>query len=219
MGIRDLVQADPLFAAGAGSFSSGMEALAVDGLLETPQQVADVVQQTLTRRWNPFDRVFLARGWASNRHRLSEVDDLVEISTIGQAARRASKRAGLAMLGTWERLGDRDAAEYREAVLHGRAHGHLSVVQACIYRGQGLAQGSAESLSCWTLLSAMVSAALRLGLIGHRDGQRILLESGEAIEPLLEQPVDPEATPTAWTPMLDIAIERHEANSARLFAS
>lgn len=219
MELRALVHLDPLFAAGSGSFSFGLESLVRDGFIREPRDVASFVEQVMTQRWNTFDRVYLAMCWSLDDSRLIEIDELVEVSTIGVVARQASRRAGRAMLGMWARLNDAAAITYRKEVKADRARGHLSVVQALIYRNQELSLDAAETLSCGTLLSVLVSSAVRLGVVGHRDAQRIILESTERMQPLLCDPVDTAREPTAWTPLQDIAIERHSRVDARLFAS
>lgn len=220
MHLQALTYADPLFAAGAGSFSSGLETLADDGLVATPQELASVVRQVLTQRWNTFDRVCLARSWEADERQLLAIDALMEVSTIGAGARRASKRAGLAMLGVWTRLDEESpAAAYRRQVRAGRTPGHLTVAQAVVYRTHHLALDTAESLSCGALLSGLVSSAVRLGIVGHRAAQLIYLDSVALMGPLLAEPIDPGQELIAWTPLQDIALERHQRVSARLFAS
>lgn len=52
---------DSAFPAGGFAFSWGLEGLAADGLIADAADVAEIVQQQLTWRWNSMDRVLLDR--------------------------------------------------------------------------------------------------------------------------------------------------------------
>jgi urease accessory protein len=215
-----LLLADPAFAAGAGSFSSGLETLASDGLVTGLDDLVEVMVGAIRGRWNTFDRVFLNRALAAldDDARL-EIDWEIEASTAGKAARDASRRAGSALLGTWARLGNEAAARYRR-LLTGAPHaGHLVVAQAIVFAERELPLTDAEALACWATLSSYASGAVRLGIVGHRSAQQALLAAEEAVRPLLSIPVDASAEPHAFAPLHDIALERHSLAELTLFAS
>ncbi len=215
-----LLHADPAFASGSSSFSSGLETLVADGWVATGEQLTALMVDTIRSRWNTFDRVFLVRAWATREVAdLAGIDREVEVSLLGAAARLASRRAGMALLGTWERLGQREASAYRAQLGNGSPGGHLCVAQGLVYSANGLDLAEAESLASWAVLSAYASGAVRLGAIGHRAAQVALVQAQDLVTIVLETPVDPSATPMAWTPVSDIAVERHSLSDLRLFAS
>ena len=218
--LATLLHADPAFASGASSFSSGLETLVSDGYVRTESELVGVMIDAASLRWNSFDRVFLARAFAAgdDLDRIA-VDEDVERSTLGADARRASRRAGGALLGTWARLGSTEVTRYRGLVQDGTTLGHLSVAQGIVFASNGLDLAAAENLACWSVLSGFASGAVRLGVVGHRSAQTALLDAQEALAPLLATRVDPLATPMAWTPVIDIAVERHAYADMRLFAS
>ncbi|MDR2114512.1 MAG: hypothetical protein LBO75_04450 [Bifidobacteriaceae bacterium] len=212
-----LVRADPLFTAGAGSFSSGLEQLTGDGLMDQPDALAQVMRQAVSCRWNTFDRVFLARAFAAESQEQAVLHDVaLEKATLGQAARAASARTGRALLGMWSRLGDATARGYRS---HPKARGHLAIVQGILCAAHGLSLDQTEHLACWAMLSQYAGAAVRLGTTGHLTAQRALLQATDWAEKLLATPVDPAQTPHAFTWLLDIAVERHGHAAQKLFAS
>jgi urease accessory protein len=215
-----LLHGDPAFASGAASFSSGLETMVADGWVTSKDELVAMMVGAIRCRWNTFDRVFLGRASrAGDQDELAEVDRELEVSMLGASARSASRRAGVALLGAWTRLGREEVARYRERVLAVGEGGHLSVAQGFVYSANGLDLRAAESLSCWAVLAGYASGAVRLGVVGHRSAQLALLEASGVIGELLASPVDPAATPCAWTPLLDIAIERHANAELRLFAS
>ncbi|MDQ1106050.1 urease accessory protein UreF [Nocardioides zeae] len=215
-----LLHADPAFGAGAASFSSGLETLAADGLLTGPEQLVDVMLAAVRLRWHTFDRVFLARSHALGSGEVEarlDLDREVEVSMVGEAARVASRRSGTALLGTWQRLHHEAAATYRRRVLAEEGTGHLGVAQGLVWADLPLAD--AEALSCWAVLTACASSAVRLAVVGHRGAQEALVEVERRVAPLLAAPVDAAAVPHAFTPVHDVAIERHARSDVKLFAS
>lgn len=212
-----LLHADPAFAAGAGSFSSGLETLVADGWVTSPAELAVLLDEALVHRWNSFDRVFLNQAYGC--HELDELlalDTDVDVHLIGEAARKASRRAGRALLGVWARLGDPLSSHVRAAIPAGA---HLPVAQAVVAQARGLGLRDAEALSGWQVVSSYSSSAVRLGAAGHRSIQELMTRASGRLDELLGLPVPDGARPTAWTPKHDIAAERHRHSDLRLFAS
>ena len=92
------------------------------------------------------------------------------------------------------------AAEYRAAIRAGGALGHLPVVQGVVWRGAGMDEAAAQAASAHTFCVALLGAALRLGAIGHLQGQAILLGLRAAIADLIAAPVPPVEDMYACTP-------------------
>lgn len=219
-GLGALLQADPAFASGSSSFSSGLETLVADGFVHDTGSLTAFMVDAVRRRWNTFDRVFLVRSHGADDQNARLALDLeYEIGTLGAAARSASRRAGIALLGTWARLGLVEAARHRDAARATVGAGHLAVAQGLVHSAHGLPLAESEALSCWALLSSSASGAIRLGVVGHRAAQTALIEARAAVEPLLAEPVLPGAETHAFTPVTDIAVERHGLSPLKLFAS
>ncbi|GAA2225517.1 hypothetical protein N1031_04510 [Herbiconiux moechotypicola] len=220
-----LLQADPAFASGATSFSSGLETLVADGFVTDADTLTRFLTDSVALRWNTFDRVVLVRSHAlgldtprSDDARLA-LDRETEITTPGERARSASRRAGIGLLGTWARLGSLAAARYRDLARSTTGCGHLAVAQGLVHAEQGVSLADSEAVACWALLSGQASSAVRLGVVGHRAAQTALLEARRLVEPLLAHPVAADAVPHAFTPVTDIALERHSLAELKLFAS
>ena len=99
--------------------------------------------------------------------------------------REGSRRAGRALLGVSARLGGALALGYRARLSADPRLGHLPVAQAIAYRDAGLDLGSAEVVSGWTLVNGLVSAAARLGVIGHVEAQQCLIAARRTLAELL----------------------------------
>ena len=214
-----LQHSDSAFPSGSVSFSSGLERLVADGFVTDGTSFTAMLFDAIKNRWNTFDRVFLARSFVTDAAGRCAIDREFEASVFCANARASSRRAGLAMLGTWSRMDDPEAIDYRALVHSGLAFGHLPIVHGLVYASAGLDLPTAETAACWTTASALANAAIRIGAIGPLSAQGALTELREEFAALLDEPVGLEDPPSAWTPVQDIAQARHTLADLRLFAS
>ena len=200
---------DSAYPAGGFAFSWGVEGLAADGLLSSRQDLDDIVWEHLTLRWNSMDRPLLGRAFrAGDVAGIAAVDRQAETATAMAAMRDGSRRAGRALLGVSVRLGGPLATAYRGLLADAPHLGHLVAVQAVVYRDAGLDHAAAELVSGWTLVSGLVSAAVRLGVVGHVEAQRSLAAARAVLADLLAEPVPAGVLPSSFTPLIDIAVSR-----------
>ncbi len=208
---------DSAFPAGGFAFSWGVEGLAADGLLAGGGELDGLVVDHLQHRWSPMDRPLLVAAWrAPDAAALRVVDLDIEALTPVAEMREGSRRAGRALIGVAARRGAALARAYREAFADPRL-GHLPVAQAVAYRDAGLSLKSAEIVSGWTLVNGLVSAATRLGLVGHAEAQGLLASGRRALAEILAEPCASE--PSCFTPLSDIAVARSGARASRLFTT
>ncbi|RMO94191.1 Urease accessory protein UreF [Pseudomonas syringae pv. philadelphi] len=233
-----LQQADSFFPGGAVAWSWGLETLVADGRLGAGERVtaprrqrsvrldrsAEVrgfVEGQLRHRWNSFDRVFLLAAWgfADDLCALIGLDEQIEALTLAEELRLGSRRVGQALLGVHVALGTLGAAAYQQQVLAGNAPGHLPVVQGLLWNRLGMHREHCQLAAAHGLCTGLVSAAVRLGVMGHIDAQRVLTDIQPLITELLAQePPDPDDA-CGFTPMAEIAVMRHETQDLRLFAN
>ncbi|MGJ4888700.1 urease accessory protein UreF [Bradyrhizobium sp. HKCCYLRH3099] len=211
---------DSAFPAGGFAFSWGIEGLAADGLLSGRDDLNDVIADHLAQRWATMDRVLLRRAWlARDIAAIAAVDRLAEATTPSAEMREGSRRAGRALLGVWVKLAGPLSVSYRARVSADARLGHLAVVQAIAGRDARLSLDAAELVSGWTLITGLVSAAVRLGLIGHIDAQQSLARARALLADLLADAPDDDATPSSFTPFIDIAVSRGPLRHVRMFTT
>ena len=216
-----LQQADSFFPSGGFVFSWGLEGLAADGVVRTPADVGRFLSDQLHNRWATSDRVALVAAYRAGDDlpRIAEVDETVHASALPQLIRDGSERAGTALLSVHVHLGTPQAADYRDCIAEGRAIGHLPIVQGLVWRNLGLTETQAAAIAAYGFAVNVLSAALRLGLIGHLGAQRSLAEARSTIATLLDSPPPPLDQLGSYAPLADIASMHQQTADSRLFAN
>jgi urease accessory protein len=211
---------DSAYPAGGFAFSWGIEGLAADGFLGGRDGLDALVNEHLTRRWNSMDRPLLGRVYrAASLDEIAVVDRCAEAATPSAPMREGSRRAGRALLNVSARLGGALSVGYRALAVDDSSLGHLPVIQAVAYRDAALDLAGAELVSGWTLLTGLISAAVRLGVIGHVEAQRSL-SLARATLALMLTDAQPEGVPlSSFTPLIDIAVSRGRSRPQRMFTT
>jgi urease accessory protein len=212
---------DSFFPSGSVAFSWGLEGLRADGEVVSAEQVAQFLEGQLVHRWAGFDAPVLVAAMRAcgNFERLAELDDLVEAMTLATELREGSRRAGVSLLKVHAALGTPGADPYRRSIGERKAGGHLPVVQGALWSATGLSEQACRAVSAHTLCIGIAGAALRLGMIGHLDAQRILNSVRPVLVELLQSPVGQTDEAYAYAPHMEIAAMRHEVQDSRLFAN
>ena len=212
---------DSFFPTGAASFSWGLETLRADGRLRNAQDVAGFVAGQIDHRWSTFDRPAVLAAYHANGDldRVAAVDHEVEAGTLAREAREGGRRIGAALLKIHAELGTPGAGVYRERVQRGEAPGQMAAMQGLIGHATGLSEPAVCALSAYGVAVGIVSAALRVGLIGHMDAQRILSAQRLQADGEASSAAHGEDGFRAYVPMTEIAMMRHETGSGRLFAN
>ena len=216
-----LQYSDSFFPSGSIAFSWGLETLRLDGEIASPGQVAQFLEAQLLHRWATFDvPVLIAAMRAHGKmDRLAALDDLAEAMTLATELREGSRRAGASLLKVHAALCTAGAAEYLQAIAQRKARGHLPVVQGMLWKASGLSEEACRAVSAHTLCTGIVGAALRLGMVGHLDAQKILLQVRPVLVELLQLPAKDVEDLSAYAPHAEIAVMRHEVQDGRLFAN
>lgn len=212
---------DSFFPSGATSFSWGLETLRADGLVARAADVEALIEGQLRQRWASFDRPALiaAHRAAGDLDRIATIDREIDAATLAREAREGGRRIGSALLKVHAGMGTPGAGAYRERVLRGEVCGQMTAVHGLVGHAIGLDELSVCALSAYGLAVGTVGAALRVGLLGHVEGQAILARMRAVVDEAVESPLPAADELCAYTPMAEIAMMRHETGSGRMFAS
>ena len=216
-----LQHGDSQFPSGGFAFSGGLETLFADGRVSTPDSVSEFVIGQLKHRWGPGDRVALAHAYrgAPDFDRLIAIDREYHVLCLAQSLRQGSCRNGRAFLGTHARLGTANTVEYQRLIAQGQAHGHLPVMQGFVWKQAGLSGAEAAAAAAHVFCMGFLSAAVRLGRLGHIQAQRIRSDIAGVMTAILSRRVPDDEPMTGFSPAADIAAMRHDEAHVRLFAS
>lgn len=213
--------ADSFFPGGATAFSWGLESLVADGIVRDAGGVYAFVQSQIRHRWATSDRPMLLEALAAcdNLDQILSLDGLVDAVSLSARMREGSSRCGTALLSVHARLGLDVAESYRGLVREGRAFGHLVIVQGLVWGRLGVTPTLASAMSAHGFCQSIVSAAIRLGIMSHLDGQRSLERIRPIIAGIMESATVTSDRIHAYVPQSEIAAMRHEVQDSRLFAN
>jgi urease accessory protein len=216
-----LQHGDSFFPSGAIPFSWGLETLAAEGALDSAADLRRFIEGQLTARWATCDRPALVAAYRAGDalDEVAGVDSTLDGLALSRELREGGRRAGGALLDVHTSLGTPRAGAYRAMVRGGAAPGQLAAVQGLVWCGVGLSEEAACATSAHVACVGFVGAAIRLGLIGHVDGQGILSELRPVICRLLDEPPVPLDMVSTYVPAAEIAMMRHETSRVRLFAN
>jgi urease accessory protein len=217
--LRLLQISDSAFPSGSFAFSGGLETLADDGVATDAATLSDFIRGQAIGRWGGMDRWFIraAHDAAPDAKVLADLDQFCEVHVAIEALGEASRRVGLATLTTHARMGTPGAAAYRTRIAAGEALGHAPVVQGTIGAGLALPIDAVEAGALYGAVNGLLTAAIRLGIVGALEAQTLLAGLGGDMAGTLAAP--PPHRPTAFTPLADIAVSRRAGHAGRLFSS
>ena len=219
--LASLQQSDSFFPGGAMAFSWGLEGLVRDALVTDAATLFAFVESQALSRWASLDQGLVCAAWRAGDSfdAWREVDALAEATALPPALRNGSRRLGRTLADVHARLGSETASRIREAIVDGRTRGHLAAVQGAIWRSLHITENEARAISAHMTCTGAVSSAVRLGIVGHLDAQRVLALLRAPLAQVLAQPAPPLDDLHATTFAADIAALRSQTHDARLFAN
>jgi len=216
-----LQYADSAFPGGGVSFSQGLEGYAtLCGPLKS-QDVLTTIRTQIRLRWATSDRValVLAHRRAPDLDAVADIDAEMEAATLSEPLRSGSRRQGAAFLAAHARLQLDVATAYRARITGGAGHGHLPVAQGLVWKAHGVAEAHAQTIAGYQFAAGQTQAAVRLGILGALDAQRILSAVRDDIAEAITDSVADDAVLQGYTPLIDIAAMRHTRQETRLFGN
>jgi urease accessory protein len=211
--------ADSAFPAGGFAHSAGLEAAAQLGEIDGAAGLRAFCEQAL---WQaglgalPFVRASHERPGDVAGH-----DALCHAFLASHVANRASRTQGRAFVATAARVFPRPGVlRLDEAVRARTVHGHLAPFHGAALRALDVALDDAQRLYLHQALRGVASAAVRLGLAGPHEAQRMQHDLAALADHVIERcgalPLDAIAQPA---PLHDLFGALHDRLYARLFQS
>jgi urease accessory protein len=208
--------ADSAFPSGSFAHSAGLEAAAqaleVQGAEGVWRFARDAIWQA---GWGALP---LVRAAHADAGALPLLDARADAFLANHVSNRASRTQGRAFLSTAARV-----FPARIAPLQARATGlnlHLAPIWGAAMSALGMALDDAQRVFLWSTARNLLSAAVRLGLVGTHEGQALLADLGPLLDEVHatcgELPIDALAQPA---PLADLLQGTHDRLYSRLFQS
>ena len=164
--------ADSAFPTGGFAHSWGLEAAWQTGEVPGTDALRRFVRDSLTQAGRGgLPLLSAAHGDPSRLHAL---DALADVFLANVVANRSSRVQGRAFLTTCSRIWPSEMAELSESASN--LHGHAAPLIGAALRAIGVPLDVAQRLFLFNILRGILAAAVRLGLVGSYDAQRLQVD-------------------------------------------
>jgi urease accessory protein len=211
--------ADSAFPAGGFAHSGGLEASVHHGHVTDTVTLRGFVQQALGQ--SGHGALPLVTAAHRDLERLVELDELSDAFLSSAVANRTSRAQGRAFLTSSSRsFSQASLAAVEERIRHERLAGHYAPLFGIVLKCLDADLREAQRLFLYLTARGVVSAAVRLGLIGTYDAQELQLVVADDIDPIIDQCGDLDPYDIAQTaPLMDLYQSTHDRLYSRLFQS
>jgi urease accessory protein len=174
------------------------------------------------------DRALLQAGYAHlpflneayrDPEALAALDERADTFLINTVANRASRMQGRTLLATAARIWP-SARVTRVQTLAGDTRAHVAPLSGAVFDALGLPLPTAQRVVLFGTARAVLSAAVRLGIVGSYDAQRLQYACGSRVEAIAERCASLALEDVAQTaPLIDLLQAGHDRLYSRLFQS
>jgi urease accessory protein len=214
---------DSFFPTGMYSMSNGLEAIFYGGKKMKAEQLRELIATMLQHQIGPADCTAFGNAYKhakeSELERLLEVDRAIFSMKLVQEIRDASVRSGTQLVRCIRSFSD-DTILYRyeEAIKGGHAFGPYPVALAVAANAFSIPKEKAALIMLYSFSVSIVGAALRLGMLQHFDGQKVIDELKPIILTVVKQNIDrPLESIWQFAPSMDIIQISHERMNSKMF--
>jgi urease accessory protein len=215
---------DSFFPTGMYSMSNGLEAIFYGGNKKMKTgQLRDLITIYINYQIGPADCTALGNAYEqaakSNLHKLLEVDRTIFSMKLVQEIRDASIRSGTQLIRCIRSFSDNEIlTQYEDAIRGGRAYGSYPVALALGANALSIPKRKAALMMLYSFSVSIVGAALRLGMLQHFDGQKVIDELKPTILKVVKENINrPLKGIWQFAPQIDIIQISHERTSSKMF--
>ncbi|MGH9989107.1 MAG: urease accessory protein UreF, partial [Nitrososphaera sp.] len=170
---------DSFFPTGMYSMSNGLEAIFYSGKKMKAEELRELIAILLQYQIGPADCTALGNAYEQaakfNLPELLEVDKAIFSMKLVQEIRDASIRSGTQLVRCIRSFSDnRILCQYEDAIRSGRAFGPYPVALAVAANTFLIPKRNAALIMLYSFSVSIVGAALRLGMLQHFDGQKVI---------------------------------------------
>ncbi|MDQ3961802.1 MAG: urease accessory protein [Thermoproteota archaeon] len=214
---------DSFFPTGMYSMSNGLEAIFYSGKKIKAEELRELVKTYLEYQIGPADCTALGNAYEhaarSNLAKLLEVDKAIFSMKLVQEIRDASIRSGTQLVRCIRSFSDNKIlGQYEDAIRGGQAFGPYPVALAVAANAFLIPKEKTALVMLYSFSVSMVGAALRLGMLQHFDGQKVIDELKPTIVKVIQANINrPIEGIWQFAPSIDIIQISHERMNSKMF--
>jgi urease accessory protein len=224
--INLLQLSDSFFPTGMYSTSSGLETFFYQKKIQTATELKQLLTIYLENQIGPADCVALGNSYeyakASDIKKLKTVDQKIFSMKLVKEIRDVSVRSGTQLLKCISSIiaDNKVLACYQDAIKNGLSSGIYPVALAVSCAAFGIPKNKAGLILVYTFTVSIVGAALRLGMLNHFEGQKIIDELKPVMINTVKKNVNRQLSDMwQFAPEIDITQILHEQAETRMFIS
>ena len=215
---------DSFFPTGIFATSNGLEFLFSEKKIHGMTDVIDIIRINIIQQIGPSDCVALGNVFDSvSKHdfdKVIEADNIVFATKSIKEIRYASVRSGVQLIKCVSEFvkDDEMLNQYKNNVIKNKAHGIFPVAFAISCNALKIKKEKSMMMLLYGFTVGVVGAALRLGLIDHFEGQKII----HNIKPIISQTIKEYSNKSLsemwqFAPQVDIFQMSHEKMDSKMF--
>jgi urease accessory protein len=214
---------DSFFPTGMYSMSNGLEAIFYSGKKMKAEELRNLLKTLLEYQIGPADCTALANAYEHaskfNLPKLIEVDRAIFSMKLIQEIRDASVRSGTQLIRCIRSFSDNEIlGRYEDSIRVGQAFGLYPVALAVAANAFSIPKRKAALMMLYSFSVSIVGAALRLGMLQHFDGQKVIDELKPTIVNVINANINrPIAGIWQFAPSMDIMQITHERMNSKMF--
>ena len=222
LGVMQL--SDSFFPTGIFATSNGLEFLFTEKKIQGMTDLIEMVRTNIIQQIGPSDCVALANAFDSaSKHdfdKVCEVDNIVFAIKLIKEIRNASVRSGVQLIKCVSEFvkDDEILNQYKNNIIKNKSYGIFPVAFAICCNALKIKKEKSMMMFLYGFTVGIVGAALRLGLIHHFEGQKII----HSIKPIISKTVKEYSNKSLFeiwqfTPQIDIVQMSHEKMDSKMF--
>jgi urease accessory protein len=208
---------DSAFPTGAFAHSWGLESAWQHGEVDGLPALRTFLETSLRQAGHAV--LPLVNAAFDHPDQLEGLDDLADAFLVNSVANRASRIQGRTLAATAARVWPRPELERLDLRVQDTC-AHVAPVSGAVFRTLGLPRRDTQRVMLFGTARGVLSAAVRLGIVGSFEAQRLQQESAPWLERVATQCAELTASDLAQTaPIVDILQAGHDRLYSRLFQS
>jgi urease accessory protein len=214
---------DSFFPTGMYSMSNGLEAIFYSGKKMKSEELRELVKTYLEYQIGPADCTALGNAYEyasrSSLSKLLEVDRAIFSIKLVQEIRDASIRSGTQLVRCIRSFSDNKIlGQYEDAIRGGKAFGPYPAALAVAANAFLIPKEKAALMMLYSFSVSIVGAALRLGMLQHFDGQKVIDELKPTIVKVTKANINrPIEGLWQFAPSIDVIQIAHERMNSKMF--